>query len=178
MLVLPAGQAALAVSAGAVVAAAAVAFALLAGTLRRIYRHASQATRLVMAFAGVLTPLLVCYPLGAATSDRLTRHVIETDYAPSIARHPQDLRAALTRAQQEIDHLTSLPDLVSGLPSNDTQAAFLVWNQTGLSQARVISDIEMYGQDRSARLALRLESPGLPHEPADLVWTHVRVGGL
>ena len=110
LFLLPRGHASTALPAGVVVAVAAAAFAMLAGSLRRVYRHASQATRLVMAFAAVLTPLLVCYPLGAATSDRLTRQVIETDYAPSIARHPQDLRAALARAQQEIDRFISPPD--------------------------------------------------------------------
>jgi signal transduction histidine kinase len=145
-------------------ALAAVAFAVVATTLRRRYRRTSQATRLLLAFAAVLTPMIVGYPLSAATSDTLTRRVIETDYAPAIARHPEDLLAALTRARQEIDRLTTLPDLVAGpalvseSPSIDTQAAFLVWSQTVLSQSRVISDVELYGPGGAlvSRFALNL----------------------
>jgi len=140
-------------------------FAIFVTALRRRYRHSSQATRLLLAFAAVLTPMVLCYPLAAATEDALTRQVIETDYAPAIARNPQDLRAALAHAQQEIYRLTTLPDLVSGPPfvvSKDTQAAFLVWSQTGLSQSRVVSDVELYGRDGAlvSRFALNLPEYG------------------
>ncbi|MEO8482657.1 MAG: HAMP domain-containing sensor histidine kinase [Acidobacteriota bacterium] len=138
-------------------AIAVVGFAILAPSIRRRYRRASQATRLLLAFAAVLAPMAVAYPLSATTSDALTRQIIEADYAPAIARHPQAMGATLERAQQEIDRLTTLADLLSG-PPGDTQPAFLVWSQTSLSQSRVVSDVELYGPGGAlvSRFALNL----------------------
>jgi signal transduction histidine kinase len=140
------------------IAGSGAAFALLAPSVRRTVRHATQATRLLLAFLSVLLPLLVLYPLGAATAERVTRRVIAQDYAPAIARHRQELREELRRAQDEIDRMSSLPNLVTGLPAMDTQAAFLIWSQTGLSHARVISDVEIYASDRTlvSRFALNM----------------------
>jgi signal transduction histidine kinase len=141
------GTAALAAGASLLIAAAGAIFGLLALPLRRAHRHAAQSTRLLLAFLTLVVPLVVVYPLGAETAERRARDVIERDYAPTTMRQPQELRATLMRAQQEIDRLPSLPGLVSGAPSLDTQPAFLVWSQTGLSRVQAISDVELYGRD-------------------------------
>jgi signal transduction histidine kinase len=157
----PASAAALTRPAAIVFALAAVAFTLLARQLRRRYRHGSQAARLLLAFAAVLAPIVVLYPMSASTTDRQTRHLIEDTYAPEAAQHLLDLREVIARAKGEIDAMSSLPDLVSGLPScdpQDTQAAFLVWSQTSLAQVRVTSDVELYNGNRClvSRFALNL----------------------
>ncbi|HWB30191.1 MAG TPA: HAMP domain-containing sensor histidine kinase [Vicinamibacterales bacterium] len=155
----PASVAALVRAAALVFAVTAAAFGLLARRWRKRYRHGSQAARLLLAFASVLAPLVVLYPMSASMTDLQTRHLIEDTYAPAAAQHPQE--AVITRARAEIDAMTSLPDLVSGLPScdpQDTQAAFLVWSQTSLAQVRVTSDVELYNGNRClvSRFALNL----------------------
>ncbi len=142
-------------------ALAIVAFALLSRRLRRHYRRSSQAARLLMVFASILGPLVVLYPTSASMTDRQTRQLIEGTYAPTAAQHPQELGALITRARSEIDAMSSLPDLVSGLQAcdpQDTQAAFLVWSQTSLAQVRVTSDVELYNGNRClvSRFALNL----------------------
>ncbi|HVW06065.1 MAG TPA: HAMP domain-containing sensor histidine kinase [Vicinamibacterales bacterium] len=155
-------------SAAALTRPAAVAFALAVTTfglvarrLRKRYRRSSQAARLLLAFASVLAPLVVLYPMSASMTDRQTRHLIEDAYAPAAAQHRDEMFALITRATSEIDAIGSLPDLVSGLSScdpQDTQAAFLIWSQTRLAQVRVTSDIELYNSNRClvSRFALNL----------------------
>ena len=138
----------------------AVAFMLTAPWLRRQYRHTTQSARLVLGLLALLVPLLAFYPMGAAVADRAARQVIEHEFAPAIADHPQQLRAELARAQQDIDRLAVLPDLVSAPPVDtstlpplsappllDTRPAFLVWRETSLARTRVISDVELYGPE-------------------------------
>jgi signal transduction histidine kinase len=157
----PASVAALVRPAALAFAVTSVAFALLARQWRKRYRHASQAARLLLAFASVLAPLVVLYPMGASMTDLQTRHLIEDTYAPEAAQHRQELFAVITRATSEIDAIRSLPDLVTGLSScdpQDTQAAFLVWSQTSLARVRVTSDVEIYNTNRClvSRFALNL----------------------
>jgi signal transduction histidine kinase len=141
--------------------AAAVTFGFTAEPLRRFYRRTTQSMRLVLGLLTVAIPLVALYPIGAVTADRVTRRVIESDYAPATADHPRQLRAELARAEADIDQFPSLIDLVAGPPyseTTDTQAAFRVWNHTNLSRARVVSDVELYGADGSlvSRFAFNL----------------------
>ena len=140
------------------VAAAAGVCALAAASFRRRYRRSTQSARLLLALLAGLVPLLGLYPLAAVTATRTTREVIETRYAPATAGHPQELRAELGRAQDRIDALAGLEQLVGAPPGADSQAAYFVWSQTGLEQSRVISDVELYGADRAliSRFAFNL----------------------
>jgi signal transduction histidine kinase len=140
------------------VALVAVACGIAVAWLRRTYQRTTQSARLLLALLAGLVPLVILYPLAAQTATRATRHVIETNYAPATAGHPQELLAELGRAQARVDEMTGLPGLVGGPPSSDSQAAFLVWSQTGLERSRVISDVELYGPDRSlvSRFAFNL----------------------
>ena len=63
--------------------------------------------RLVLTFAALLLPPLALYPMAASTADRTARALVEHEYAPATARHPQDLQAQLIRVEQEIDKLGS-----------------------------------------------------------------------
>ena len=139
-------------------AVVAVGFALAAVSLSRRYRRSTQSLRLMIALVAGLAPLFTLYPVAAVTADRATRRVIEFEYAPATAGHPQQLRAELTRAQQRVDEMAALPDLVSAMPSTDSLAAYVVWSQTGLEESRVISDVELYGRDRQlvSRFAFNL----------------------
>jgi signal transduction histidine kinase len=126
--------------------------------LRRKYGRTTQSVRLLLALLAGLVPLITLYPLAAQTADRATRRVIETDYTPATAGHPEELRAELNRAQRQVDALPMLAQLVGLPPSSDSQPAFLVWNQTGFERSRVISDVELYNADRAlvSRFAFNL----------------------
>jgi len=135
-----------AVGPGALAAVAgAVAFGLAGHWLRRVYRRTTQSARLTFELLALVIPLLLLYPIRAVTVDETTRELIEREYAPATAGHPQQLRAELQQAQRDIDALPTLPELVSGPPSTDTRAAYLVWSQTNLARTRVVSDVELYG---------------------------------
>lgn len=155
------GQTAASASAAATMGAAipAVLFALLANWIRRYYRRTTQSMRLLLAFLAMVTPLVAFYPLSAATADRVTRRVIAEDYAPATARHPQQLREELAQALRDVDQLPGLGELVANLPPNDTQAAFLIWNQTSLARSRVISDVELFGPDGTLRSRFAFNLP-------------------
>ena len=77
-------------------------FALLAAALRHLYRHTTQAMRLLLTLAAMVVPLAVAYPLAAFTADDATREVIERD------RSPGRLGAALARVRQGIQVLRVL----------------------------------------------------------------------
>ncbi len=138
-------------------------FALTAGRIRRHYRRTTESARLVLGLVALFAPLAIAYPIMASTEDTVTRAVIERDYAPATASHPETLAAQLAHAETEID--AQLPQLVStlsqlsGLPHpTDSHTAFEVWRQTNLSRSRVVSDVELYGADRAlvSRFALNL----------------------
>lgn len=141
-----------------IVALVAVACGLAVAWLRRPYRQATQSARLLLALLAGLVPLVTLYPMAARTATQATRDIIETSYAPATADHPQELIAELGRAQARVDALSGLPQLVGGPPNSDSQPAYLVWSQTGLEQSRVISDVELYGPDRTlvSRFAFNL----------------------
>ncbi len=149
------------------VAGAAAAFALGAVDLRRFYRHASQSSRLLALCAATAIPALIWYPVVEFSADRTTEHLIETSYAPATLGHPQYTRTELANATDEIDHLPDLAALLAGPPARadavSTDAAFLVWSQTGLSRSRLPSALELYGSDGrlTSRFALNVPEYGL-----------------
>ena len=142
-------------------ATAATLFALLAMSLRRYYRHTTQAMRLMLAFAAIVLPVAALYPIAAFHAEARARHLIETEYMPATLTHRDELLAYLNQARQEIDRL---PVLAKGVTPRAPDApitsalAFPVWNQTALSRNRVTSEIELYGPDRvmSSRFALNV----------------------
>ncbi|MCC7007813.1 MAG: HAMP domain-containing histidine kinase [Acidobacteria bacterium] len=135
-------------------------FAVAAPRLRRRYRHATQSSRLVLGFLALVVPLAGLYPLVASAIDRSARAVIETEYSPQAARQSDDIRSLLRKVQDELDRLP-LAAQVRLTPAQpiESQSAFLIWNQTALKSTRVISDIELYGRDRSLLSRFALNFP-------------------
>jgi signal transduction histidine kinase len=160
----------------ALVLAGAVALvALVAGTLRRSYRHTTQSMRLGLGLLALLAPVLAVYPMLAVTAERTTREVIEREYAPATALHPEELRAELRRTLDEIDRLPILPSLVSSPPSlvsgrPDSQAAYLVWSHTSLSKTRAVQDVELYGADRTLVSRFALNMPEYLYQTSTQTW--------
>ena len=159
----------------AVVAIASLAalFALGAASLRAFYRHSSQSTRLLCLFAATALPALAWYPVVAFAADRTTEHLIESSYAPATMDLPQQLFADLTQATGDIDRLPDLSVLLAGTPPGDrgasTDAAFLVWSQTGLSRLRLTSALELYGPggQLTSRFALNVPEYGIDQSAAE-----------
>jgi len=160
------------------VAAAAATFALHAATLRHFYRHASQSARLLSLCAATIVPALLWYPVVAFSADRSTEHLIETAYAPATLDHPQQLREALEEAKVAVDGLPDLASLLVARPEEagpaSTDAAFLVWSQTGLAESRLTSAIELYGPDGTltSRFALNVPDFGIDQSPTETRCQH------
>ncbi len=158
-------------------AGAAAGFGLFAGVLRRLYRHASQVTKLVLLFSALLMPVVATYPLAAAARDRVTRLLIEQEYGPAAAgaQRADRLHAALTQAQREIDAQAALLAPLPAVPAGtrvESQAAFRVWSQTSLSRDRVTSDIELFGHDLRlvSRFALNVPQFEAAYQQGVEVW--------
>ena len=86
------------------VGATAALFALFSSSVRRYYRHTTQAMRLVLMFGALFLPTIALYPIATFYADLTSRTLIDEDYAPATASYPQELRAQLARAQTELDH--------------------------------------------------------------------------
>jgi signal transduction histidine kinase len=155
--------------------AAAAAFAIASSSLRGYYRHTTQAMRLVLTFAALLLPTVALYPMAAAYASIATSELIESSYAPATASHPQELRAELSKAQVEIDHIPTLAALISGtVPPpglGSSHEAFSVWSQTSLSRTRVTSDVELYGADRELRSRFALNLPEYIYRASTQTWS-------
>jgi signal transduction histidine kinase len=154
---------------------AAAAFAIASSSLRGYYRHTTQAMRLVLTFAALFLPTVALYPMAASYADIATSELIESDYAPKTASHPQELGAELARAQVEIDHIPALSALIAapvpppGLGSS--HEAFRVWSLTSLSRSRVTSDVELYGADRELRSRFALNLPEYIYRASTQTWS-------
>lgn len=145
----------------AIALAAATAFTV--GRYRAWLRHASQALRLVALFVALALPSFVFYPSLIEAASRGRHQLVQTRYAPEVMNQRRDLQLYLAEAQQQIDRLTSLPDLVqaaepvtTGPPPTD--AAFNVWSQTALAEQRLTSSVELYDAAGGlvSRFALKL----------------------
>ncbi len=152
------------------------AFGVLSLPLRRQYRATSEARRLVFRFVALVVPILVVYPLAAASADQATRAIIENTYAPATlaAQQPASLMAELSQAQREVDAVPGLESLLEGVAGQPvgSQAAFTAWAQTVLSRKRVTSEIELYGADRTlvSRFSLNVPEFGALYQSSETVW--------
>ncbi len=169
--------------AGAAIVLAAVACALAALVAPRLvvwYRQTTVASRILALFMAFLLPALLIYPSVHFFAERATRHLIATKYAVEAMAHPQTLHDRLNEALAEIDHLTALPQLVSGGTLSEagtlrTDSAFYIWSRTVLARARLTSDVELYDADGAlvSRFALNFpEYTGALQRP-----TSLQVGG-
>jgi len=145
---------------------AVIAFGLTGNVLRRRYRRATQAARLVLLFAMLVAPAIVSYASEDFYGEATARHVIETEYARAVqsAEQPQHLQEELRAAQAEIDAFPGLADIVNQTPTTPTQAAFTVWSRTRLARNRVTSAIELYDANGTlvSRFALNVPEYGAP----------------
>lgn len=144
----------------------AVPAAVLARPARHRYRHATPSMRLGVAFAVLAAPCLAMYPVSIRATETASRRLVADEYAPALARHPQEQRQELARAQADLDRMASLEAMVrekseaatagSGRP--DSRPAFLVWSQSSLARSRVISSVELFDADRGliSRFAFNL----------------------
>ncbi len=145
----------------AIAFAAAAAFTV--GRYRAWLRHASQALRLGALFVALALPSFVFYPSLMDAASHARKQTIETRYAPEVANQRTDLQLHLARAQQQIDRLVSLPELIEAAEpvvagSPPTDAAFAVWSQTALAEQGLTSSVELYDQRGTlvSRFALKL----------------------
>jgi signal transduction histidine kinase len=158
------------------IAASAVSFGLIANSLRRHYRHTSEARRLVLQFCALAAPILAAYPLAAASADRTARDVIEREYGPATqaAQQPEMLMRILTSAWSDIDGLTDLPAMLrqAGGAANSSQVAFQAWSRTVLSRERVTSQIELYGPTGAmvSRFSLNVPEFGSFERSSQQMW--------
>ena len=131
--------------------------ALLNARIVAWYRHATVAGRILALFVAFLAPALLLYPTVNFFAEAAMRDLIVTRYAVEAQNHVQALQDRMSEAQQEIDAMPILPELVAtdGTPlaTPRTDSAFLVWSQTALARARLTSAIELY--DRSHALVSR-----------------------
>jgi signal transduction histidine kinase len=142
---------------GLALSAAACAVAAQAGPrLWTWYRRTTVAARIFALFLAFLVPTLLLYPAMNFLAERATRDLIATEYAVQAQNHVQTLLRSAEQARKEVDALEALPDLVAeAVPETppDSDAAFLVWQQTVLARERLTSAVELY--NREGRLVSR-----------------------
>ena len=130
---------------------------------RAWYRHASQVSRVLVAFLALLFPALVFYPSLLHHADRAKRRLVEQDYARQALNHPEQLRLRWRQSLQQIDRTPGLNDMVASLDDAagppQTDRAFLIWRQTDLAEFRLTSAVELYGPDRSLVSRFALDVP-------------------
>lgn len=145
------------------VAAVAALFALSASGLRHFYRHACPSSRLLSLCAAAVIPATIWYPIVAFSANRSTERQIESVHAPTTMGLPEQLRSDLVKATEAVDRLPDLSALLAPAPgeprSPSSDAAFLVWSQTGLSRSRLTSALELYGRDGQLRSRFALNVP-------------------
>ena len=127
------------------------------------YRHASQVSRVLVAFLALLFPALVFYPSLLHHADRAKRRLVEQEYATQALNHPDQLRLRWLQSLQQIDRTPGLNDMVASLEDAagppETDRAFLIWRQTDLAEFRLTSAVELYGPDRSLVSRFALDVP-------------------
>ncbi len=114
-------------------------------------RRGSQTWRMLSAYAALLLPALLLYPLLLHALGHARQDLISTQYAPQVVSHPRELEKRLTAALTQIDAVPSLAARIAVMPRAvarvPTDAAFDLWQQTGLATARLTSAVELYGPD-------------------------------
>ena len=134
--------------------------ALAAPRVTSWYRRTTVASRILALFVAFLVPSLLLYPTLDFFAERATRRLITEQYAVQAQTHPRTLQTLMAQAQEEIDALTVLPELVAGgaAAPGSTDSAFLVWRQTALARERLTSAVELYNRDGGlvSRFALNI----------------------
>ena len=130
---------------------------------RAWHRHASQVSRVLVAFLALLFPALLFYPSLLHHAERAKRRLVEQEYATQALNHPEQLRLRWLQSLQQIDRIPGLNDLVAS-PEDaagpaQTDRAFLIWRQTDLAEFRLTSAVELYGPDRSLVSRFALDVP-------------------
>jgi signal transduction histidine kinase len=155
----------------------AVSAALVARRYGTKMRHASQAVRLFAAFALLVLPSLVMYPSLVHASADARRQLVELRYAPEVVNQRRDVRLRLIEALGQIDRIEAIADLVRATdppPGGPTpsDAAFLIWSQTGLATQRLTSSVELYNSAGTlvSRFALKLPDSAQPWTEASCDW--------
>src|SRR5207247_136241 len=131
------------------------------GQLRGRARRASQTARLTAVFLALLVPALAMYPSLLAFATAAKERLVETEIGPQVVRQREELKERLYATLEQIDTLSSLPDLVAAAPpatSPTTDRAFLVWSKTDLAIHRLTSAVELYNASGTliSRFALNL----------------------
>ncbi len=147
--------------------------ALLARRVVSWYRHATVAARIFTLFLTFLVPAVLLYPSLDFFAERAIERLISRDYAVEAQNYPNELQDRLAQARDEIDAITSLPDLVRDTKlapeeSPGADLAFTVWRQTVLARNRLTSAVELYNRDGVlvSRFALALpEYTGSGQQP-------------
>jgi HAMP domain-containing protein len=131
--------------------------ALFARRLATWYRHATIAARIFALFLAFLIPAVLLYPALDFFAERAIQNLIANQYAVEAQKHSEVLRQRLEDAKDEIDALSTLPDLVDdsgdAAAPLDADRAFQVWRTTVLAQDRLTSAVELY--DRKGQLVSR-----------------------
>ena len=152
-------------------AAVCAAAALAARDATRWFRHTTVASRILALFVAFLLPSLLLYPSVNFYTSRAVRSVIATKFAVEAQRHPEMLQTRLDEVREQIDEISSLPNLVSGVqvdPNTNgcpTSAAFFVWRQTTLARARLTSAVELYDADGAIVSCFALNFPEYTNTP-------------
>ena len=131
--------------------------ALLSRRLVSWYRQTTVAARIFALFLAFLVPAVLMYPSLDFFAERAIQRLISNQYAVQAQNHSEALRQRLNDAKEEIDSLTTLPELVEEIcdanAALDADRAFQVWRTTVLAQDRLTSAVELY--DRTGCLVSR-----------------------
>lgn len=148
------------------------------GVLVRPERH-RDSRRVVASLLLILAAVLSLQPALVAYSERHTRALIQSAYAPFVAEQPLLRRSVLDDARHTVDRLSILdPGLDPAQRPPIDQLAFAVWSRTELSTFGLSSGVEI--QDAEGRTLSRfgLNFPALSEAPkptpAGLAWRVAR----
>ena len=130
------------------------------------YRHASQASRLTVAYLALVLPTVAFYPAlvsdergGARAHDRRRVRARGAEPSRRAARAAQPLaRAARRRARRRRRSLSPTSHNPARLPT--PTARIFLWSQTELGRQRLTSSVELYDARRRSRQPVRAEPAG------------------
>lgn len=126
------------------------------------FRRGSQALRLAALFAALWLPTLEFYPAALSFATATRREQVETEYAPQVMGHREELRTRLLSSLRQVDDIPSLADVVESRDvlrtGPTTDAAFSIWQRTDLATYRLTSAVELYRADGTllSRFALNV----------------------
>ena len=161
----------------AVLLSAGTLFGLAAPALRRYYSRATQSARLGLGLLALVTPPVAAYPLASVIAEETTERAIQTVYSPATARHPEELRQGIARAQREVDALGRTRRTVARTPpGRQPDGVLRLEPDEPVADARELRCGALRSQP-PARQSFLAESVGLPvsHERADVDRLGVRM---